>query len=294
MAGKQSQSEHVRGLLAVVSAAALWGISGTVAKYFFNQNLSPLILVQIRLSLSALILLGWLWLRHPALLKVERQDWPMLVVLGIGGLAIVQFTYSYTVSKLNVALAVFIQYLAPVIVAVYNYLFAQIPLSKKGWGALGLALAGSGMMIVGPQLTFSNLPVNGLLMGLTSAFASAFYTIYAKKVLVKYNPWTTLVWALFFGALPWWMINDFGEVLGQLQNTGFLFFFVYIAILATIIPFGLYFIGLAKITAAETIIISMLEPVVAALTAYFFLGEMLSFQQLLGGGAILIAVGLLK
>lgn len=127
-------------------------------------------------------------------------------------------------------------------------------------------------------------------MGLLSAFAAAFHTVYAKKVLAKYNPWTTLAWSLFFAAIPWWFINPFNQVVNQLHNTSFLFFFGYIAVVATIIPFWLYFVGLAKISAAEAMIISMLEPVVAAMTAFLFLGELLTFQQLLGGGAILLAI----
>lgn len=291
---EEHKQEHWRGLSAVIGAAVLWGISGTVAKFFFNQKISPILVVQIRLTVSALILLGWLYLRHRPLLKVERQDWPMLIILGIGGMAGVQFTYLYAVSKLNVALAVFIQYLSPVIVAVYNCLFIRQPLSKQGWGALALALSGSGLMITGPRLSLNSLPLDGLLMGLASAFAAAFYTLYGKRVLAKYNPWTTLAWSLFFGALPWWFINPFGEIIDQFQNTTFLIFFMYIAVLATILPFGLYFVGLAKITPAETIIVSMLEPVVAAVTAYLFLGELLSLQQLIGGGAILLAVYILS
>ncbi|MFZ3171557.1 MAG: hypothetical protein WA118_06210 [Carboxydocellales bacterium] len=39
---------------------------------------------------------------------------------------------------------------------------------------------------------------------------------------------------------------------------------------------------------------SMLEPVVVAMTAFLFLGELLAFQQLLGGGAILLAIYILS
>lgn len=278
----------------VILAATMWGLAGTVAKYFFNKQVDPLVLVQVRLNLSALLLLFWLNLRHRELLRVERQDIRQIIILGILGMAGVQFTYLYTVSRLNVALAVFLQYLSPVLVALYYWLWQRQTQNTRGLFALVLAFFGSSLMILGPELSLDGIPADGLISGLASAVAAAFYTIYGKKVLQKYNPWTTLGWALLAGGIPWWLINSPYRLMAQLNSLDNIFFFLYIALFATIIPFGLYFTGLKKITAAETVIISMLEPVVAALTAYWFLGERLAFSQVSGGLAIMAAVAILS
>ncbi|WP_274378765.1 EamA family transporter [Desulforamulus profundi] len=53
----------------------------------------------------------------------KKCDLLYLAVLGIGGIALNQFSYLYTISQTNVATAVFLQYLAPGIVAAYAFLF---------------------------------------------------------------------------------------------------------------------------------------------------------------------------
>lgn len=82
----------LKGFLLVVGATSLWGISGTIAKMLFNQQINPFHLVTIRLTLPFLVLLAYLYLRNPQLLKVKSSDLSYLAVLGIGGVALVQFT----------------------------------------------------------------------------------------------------------------------------------------------------------------------------------------------------------
>ena len=64
----------------------------------------------------------------------------------------------------------------------------------------------------------------------------------------------------------------------------------YLAVFATIIPFGLYFSGLRFLTPSSGSIIAMLEPVVASLSAYLLLNERMTLVQILGGFMIIAAV----
>ncbi|WP_274378766.1 EamA family transporter [Desulforamulus profundi] len=63
----------------MVGATSMWGISGTVAKILFNQQVNPLHLVTIRITLSFLVLLAYLALWKPHLLRVKNaifSTWP--------------------------------------------------------------------------------------------------------------------------------------------------------------------------------------------------------------------------
>ncbi|KKM09467.1 hypothetical protein SY88_17740 [Clostridiales bacterium PH28_bin88] len=66
---------QVKGYLLIAMATTLWGLAGAVAKYFFNQALSPFILVQIRLTVSAVLLVVFLYLRYPGLLRLDKADY---------------------------------------------------------------------------------------------------------------------------------------------------------------------------------------------------------------------------
>lgn len=282
-------SNSVKGFLFLVAATSLWGISGVVAKYLFNHQVNPMHLVTLRLTLSFLVLLAYLALFKRQLIRVPKSDIRYLAILGTAGIALVQFSYLYTISQTNVATAVFLQYLAPGLVAVYAFLFQG---EKIGFGKLTALLlsAGGGYLIV-RGVPGGGLAVNmaGLISGLTSAFALAFYTIYGKKGLSTINPWTILLYCFGFGAMvfnifipPWVSMPH--------HSTSEWLFFLYIAVFATILPFGFYFCGLRYLTPVITGVTGTLEPVVAGVVAFLVLREMLFPLQLMGCAMILTGV----
>lgn len=279
----------VKGFFFLVGATSMWGISGTVAKILFNQQVNPLHLVTIRITLSFLVLLAYLALWKPHLLRVKKCDLLYLAVLGIGGIALNQFSYLYTISQTNVATAVFLQYLAPGIVAAYAFLFQGEKMGPAKLLAL-LLTAGGGYLIVngapGGGLAV-NLP--GLVSGLVSAVTLAFYTIYGKKGLSTLNPWTTLLYCFGFGALVWNVFQPPWIAMVGHSTTEWLFF-LYIAVFATVLPFGFYFCGLNYLTPVITGLTSTLEPVVAAAVAFLVLGELMYPLQLLGCAMILAGI----
>lgn len=288
--GKKLQ---LKGFLFVIVAATMWGISGTVAKFMFNNNVSPFDLVQLRLAFSFLILLTYLLVADRKSLYVPKQDWPYMAIFGFFGVAAVQFTYLFTISQTNVATAIFLQYLAPAFVLIYGVLRGKEKLAALNGSALILALAG-GYLIVRGNLS-GGLAINslGLASGIASAISFAFYTVYGKRGLDTYKPWTLLAWGFGVGALVWGLYKAPWLTLMN-YNWHTWLFFLYIAIFATILPFGFFFKGLNYLSPVKTGITSTLEPVVAALAAFICLGEILTPVQIIGCILILGAVILIQ
>lgn len=55
--GAAKVQSRTKGIVLVIFAAVLWGVSGTVAQYLFQKRFTPEWLVVIRLLLSGIILL---------------------------------------------------------------------------------------------------------------------------------------------------------------------------------------------------------------------------------------------
>lgn len=161
----------------------------------------------MRLNLSFLILFIYFSLAKRSIIKAKKSDFKYFAILGIFGITGVQSTYYYTVSKLNVSMAIFLQFLAPVIVAVYCILFEKEKPGASKLIALLMAMAGSFFIIFG--MDDSKVPINmgGLISGFASAIFSTFYCIYSKKCTGRYNSWTLLVYCLGFGSLFYWFIS---------------------------------------------------------------------------------------
>lgn len=289
------------GLFAVIAAASLWGISGALAKWFFTATaIPPLLLSQVRLGLSALLLFVWFGLTDRRLLRFPKGQFRFLLLWGIVGLAMVQFTYMATLSLTNVATAVFLQYLSPLLTALWGALTGTERLSGRLLLCLGIASGGSALLLMaGEGLKISTL---GLLVGFTSAFAMALNSVVSSKgARRQHSAWAMLAWGMLFGFLFWvvidaglWAVGRPLQGLHLLLEPSIMLYFTYLALLATVIPFGLFAIGLGRIGPTIGSMTAMLEPVIASAAAFLLLGEAMAPLQILGGALILAAVVLLQ
>ena len=282
------------GYLYILTGATLWGVSSVVAKSLFIIGLPPAELVQIRLTLATLTLLLVFLIFDKKRIIISLKDLPYFFVLGFVGVAGVQFTYYYTISKIHVGPAVLIQYLSPVWVALYAFVFQKEPLSKRKIAALLLALLGCYFTVGGYRLDLLRLNRIGIVSGLISSLFFSFYALYGEKGLKKYDPWTLILYGFGFGAVFYWLLISPMRVIAGGYSLKIWVAFLYIAIFSTLIPFGLYFKGIERVRATRASITATWEPVVAGLTAYFVLGEVLSPLQVVGGFGVIAAIVLLQ
>jgi len=280
------------GFIFVVLAAVLWGAFGTLARFFFVSDVvGPLTLLEIRLLLSFGLLFLYAVFFAPALLRIGRGDvWP-LVFFGLGGIGAVQLFYLLTISQTNVATAVFLEYLAPVMIALWTALCRRRLPGPLGSTAIVLATAG-GYLIMRGGHAVAGLNTAGLLTGLASAAAFAFYSVFGKR-LDHLSPWTTLLYGLGIPLIAWSFVRPPWTALAGHSLWAYGAFF-YLALFSTILPFGLFLKGLSILSPLRAGLTATLEPVIAGASAYLVLGEALHTLQLAGAALILAGVILIQ
>ena len=69
---------------------------------------------------------------------------------------------------------------------------------------------------------------------------------------------------------------------------------LWIVVIGTVAPFGLYFVGINYIRSTRAMITATMEPISAGLLAFVFLGEVLEWLQLLGAGLVVVAIAILQ
>lgn len=280
--------DQTKGALLILGAAFFWGISGTIAKMIFNTDMNPLEVSNMRISLSALICIVYLGLRRSHLLQISGQGFKKIAILGIS-MTIMQGTYYYAIARLNVSLAIFLQYLSPILITAYCTVILKEKMSKSKAMALVFAMFGSYFIIFGGGSLGIKLNIDGVIVGIVSAFCSAFYIIYGQKCTGNYDPWTVLTYGMLTGACiymficpPWVLWASRSSI--ELLSIG------YLAVFGTVIPFTLYLKGFKYLAPAAVNIIGMSETVIASVSAYLILGEILSVKQVLGAVLIVLAV----
>lgn len=282
------------GYASVIVAALLWASCGTAGKALFGSGIPPALLVQTRVTLASLILGAFLAAWRPSLLRIGVKDLGFFLVFGGVFMASMQLAYFMAISKIQVAAAILVQYLAPVIVAAYSMAFWHERVTAKKAAALALSMAGCYLVVGGYSLRLVSLNLPGILWALLSAFAFAGTTLLGEKGMHTHNPWTSLMYALLFSAVSLNVAYEPLQILSVSYTPIQWGAILYIVVFGTLIPFGLYLTGVNYIRSTRTIITATLEPIAAAVMAFWLLGERLSVLQAAGGFAVISAVVLLQ
>ena len=298
------RGHHARpaiGYAMVLVAATLFGLNGTVSKVVLASGISSLELTQVR-SLGAFV--GFavamaIW--RPTALRVTRRELPFLAAFGIGGVALVQWFYFFSIHRLPVGIALLIQYLAPLIVALFAHYAMHQPVRRRIWVALTFSLTGLGLIVeVWAGGALSGVGVAAALCG---AFAYAAYVLLAERGVAGRDPGSLLCYGFLFAALFWTVVHppwnypasrldDSVSLLGRLDwaHLPIWLLMLFIVVVGTIVTFFLIVGALRHITATRLGIVAMFEPVVASAVAYAWLGETFGGFQLAGAAIVLAGI----
>ncbi|HET7449113.1 MAG TPA: EamA family transporter [Gaiellaceae bacterium] len=285
-------------------AAVLWGLNGGVSKTILATGLSSERLAQVRSLGAALGLVAILAVAAPARLRLTRRELPYVLTFGIAGLAFVQFFYFLAIHRLAIGIALLIEYLAPLLVALWARFVQHEHVRRRIWVALSLALCGLGL-IVNAFGGGSSLSTTGIAFALGGAFAYATYVLLAEHVVGGRDPVSLLAWGFLFASVfwavvsPWWSFPGHAltrsTALGGSLDAYHLpvwLLAAWMIVLGTIAPFFLLVSALRHLTATTVGIVAMLEPVVGALVGWAWLSESLDGVQIAGAAVVLAAIGL--
>lgn len=274
---------ELAGLLAIGLAAALWAVAAVVADSLFSDGVEPFQLTEARvvIGMVGLGLAG-------GFRRSKRHIHPVkLIAFGLS-IALVTATYYGAIDRLKVAVAIVLQYSAPVVVVAWTGLVLRRRPERRLLTSLAAAVAGvvlvSGLLIGGT----GDVDPLGVAFGLASAFFFASYTLLSDEAGPAYGPVGAMFRAFAIASIFWAAFQAFEgwpDPLFEPSNLPRIFF---VGIAGTLVPFLLYVWGIQRVRAERGVIAATLEPVLAALVAWLFLSETLSPIQI-GGGALVIA-----
>jgi len=276
-----------------------FAVNGPVAKLALINGLESAQLSAFRIEGAFICLLVAALFFSRKQLKFKKNEILPLIGYGFFGVAMTQFLYFVAIKRIEVGVALIIEYTAPLFVALYVRFVMKKEVSKRVWFSLVLALIG--LSLITQVWTGSKLDPFGVLCAFGAAIALAIYFIGGEPLAAKRNPiaLTTLsmgvgaiFWMIFqpLWTLPWSSLSnpvmlphDLGVV-----SLGLIVF--YIVVFGTVAPFWLYFIAFKYLDSKKAAIFGLLEPVGASVTALFLLGESFIGIQILGGVLVLIGV----
>lgn len=286
-----------RGILLVIIGTMLWGVSGTVAQFLFQQkSFNPEWLVVIRLLISGFTLLLYGYLKKDRNIKniwQEKNDRIILLLFGVFGMLGVQYTYFAAIKHGNASTATILQYLSPVIITCYLIIRNKKLPNIIQLLSITLALIGTFFIITRGNINSLSLSKPALFWGIASAFCAAIYTLQPISLLKKYGSIATISWGMIIGGLAFSFIHSPFNFTGELSIISIISV-IFVIIFGTIITFYCYLESLKYLLPTESSILSCIEPLSATILSVLWLNVSFGLPELIGTACIICTVILLS
>jgi drug/metabolite transporter (DMT)-like permease len=280
------------GYVLVSAAGASWGAQSVVAKQLLTAGIPAGALISTRTALASLVLAAVLAVVAPALLRARMQDLGRIALLGLG-IALANYTYYYSISRVPIATAALLIYAAPILVLAGEVVAYGAHVRRLDLVAIMVTLVGAALVVRAYEPAAIRLDGPGLAAGVFCAAGFAFHTLWGKGLAGRVPAWTILTYALASAALFWLPLAPPWTVLVESHTSSVWAGIAVVVLFGTLFPFALYLTGLRHISATHATLTSTVEPLVATAAAFLVLGETLAWPQLVGAALVLTGIGLL-
>jgi drug/metabolite transporter, DME family len=274
-----------KGYAFIVAAAVLWGMIGPFSRLAFQEGIAPMEVAFWRALLAWILFGGHAIIRREV--RLYPKDIPYILVFGVCGVSLFYFTYQMAVKQGGAALAAVLLYTAPAWVIILSRIFLKESITPTKILALVLTLIGISAISMGQDAGQGSNPisVSAIVFGLTSGFCYSLYYIFGKYFTGRYSSYNLFLYVLPIGALgllPWVTFTP--------KTPTCWLALMSLVIISTYGANSCYYLGLKYLDAGRASITATIEPVVAAVVAYFWWSEVITVQSYMGGAVILCAV----
>lgn len=285
-----------RGYIPALFAACCWGAAGTFAQFLFQHKaMTAEWLVTARLLSAGILLVGWGLMTHPReTLSIFRNriDCLRLLSFSLFGMWMVQYTYFAAISASNAATATIIQYIGPVLIAIWYALIERRFPRPLELLAISLAMAGVFFLVTHGDPSGLSISPAALFWGLMSAVAMATSTIQPISLMKHYSTPTIIGWGMVIGGAAFSLISHPWHIVGQWDGET-LGAFAFIVIFGTLLSFSAYLAATRLIGARSVSLAACAEPLAATVIAVIWLSTPFGPYDVLGGLLILSTIVIL-
>ncbi len=260
----------------ILLAGAALSVQGgaAVAKSLF-PTLGPPGVVLLRLAFGSLSL--WV-IGRPRLNERSASDLGLVAALGVT-LVSMNLLFYESLERLPLGIAVTVEFVGPLVVAVVA--------SRRLLDGVWIAVAGGGIALLADG-GGKAIHASGIVLALAAGGCWALYIVLGTRVGRIFPGSTGLAPAMAIGAvvaLPWGLISA-GDHLRdpQLVGAG-----VGVGLLCSALPWSLELEAMRRLPTHVFGVLMSLEPAVAALSGFVFLGEHLRLRAWLALGLVVVA-----
>lgn len=276
----------LRGLAFSLLSAVCFASLAILAKLGYGASLTDMALLQYRFLFGAVLLLLFLFLRDPSLLKIRPAALGKAAILGFVLHGLQSTLFFKALKYIPASTTSLILYIYPVTVTILSAAFLGLKVGRTLVLSLVILSAGSCLVFYDAFLREMNL--TGLLLAFGTTLTFSLYLILVQVFMKGEKPLTTAFYVIAFTGLAFLFFNNPLQIL-RLNGTQFAIA-VSLGLVPTAVAIVLQYRAIELIGSTYTAVFSTLEPVATVVLAAVVLGE--SVDVLQWAGMLLIVVGI--
>mgnify|MGYP001163052156 CR=1 FL=1 len=215
------------------------------------------------------------------------------ILSGIGMEAVLSYALQFTHAANGALLG---RGITPIFTALFAILLAELRLTWRLLTGIPLAFAGALVMAVSDGLHFGAETLKGDLLLLSRSLIGACYLVWMNRLMKQYPMTLLLALEMTFGALSlltFALPKADAQLFAAMSWEGW-FSLLFTTLMATLVGFTLHNWSLGKLGPFKSSVYGYLQPLMAALAGWWFLGEQMTWNQWVGGAGVLTAMYLVQ
>jgi len=263
-----------------------------IAKYGL-MVIEPFTFAFYRFVASSILLLVIVRIRFKENTRsVEKKDYLKIIGLGFLIIPFNQLAYLYGQKLTAAGHGALLFATAPIWIFLGALIFLKEKFNFRRALGVVLGLIGVTIIIVSGAIEIGTEYLLGDFIILMAVIVWAGYTIFGKPLVLKYGAFRVTAYALASGSVMYFPIGLYQAVRFDYSNASFGAWMsvFYMAFGVSIVAYVLWYWVLKYMEATRIAVFHNIQPVIATLMAYIFLGESIGWSFVIGGGIVLSGV----
>jgi drug/metabolite transporter (DMT)-like permease len=268
--------------IVVVLAMLFWGMSFIWSKIVL-QTYDPVTTIFFRLIISVLVLFVFMWMAKINF-KIDKEDYKYFLLSAFFNPFLYFIGENFGLQQVSAFFTSVIISTIPVITPFIVFIFYNERITRLNILGLFISFMGVLIIIFSDGIAFKG-SVTGFLMLGVAVISAIFYTIFVKKLTLKYNAvsiiaWQNLIGIIFF--LPVFFAFSFHNVNIVVPSDKTIVSLLMLGVFASSAAFIFFTYGIEKLGIIKTSFYSNLIPVFSFVFAYLFLNEPATWLKFAG------------
>lgn len=284
---------HTKIVLLMVMATFFWAGAFIAAKLGVYK-LSPTVLTFLRMGIAAVVIFPFMVKKLGPNWKIKNNEIKIILLTAIIGMIGYHMFFFTALKYTTASKASMINATNPLITAVLASFFANEKITPKKVALLLLALSGVIYIIIGGDVrTLFAFELNkGDFIMLCGTLLWAIYGIIVKRGMPILGPIKLTTYTFVFSALIMmpFAIYDFMTTDALTVGLSPYLAVLYMALFPTVLGYSIQQMAIAEIGPSKASLFINLVPIISAVFAVIFLGEIIEGYHVIGAAMIITAV----